>query len=93
MVRKKSMEIQTFFGKKVSDSTEYDTIRHPASFALQKNAKKTELSIFQISGDSVQNRVFFHIIDILCGMCYNNQNVFTRRGSYATGAFFEAVYF
>ena len=47
------MEIQTFFGKKVSDSTEYDTIRHSASFALQKNAKKTELSIFQISGDSV----------------------------------------
>ena len=93
MVRKKSMEIQTFFGKKVSDSTEYDTIRHSVSFALQKNAKKTELSIFQISGDSVQNRVFFHIIDILCRMCYNNQNVFTRRGSYATGAFFEAVHF
>ena len=93
MVQKKSMEIQTFFGKKVSHSTGYDTIRHSVSFALQKNAKKTELSIFQISGDPVQNRVFFHIIDILCRMCYNDQNVFIRRGSYATGAFFEAVHF
>lgn len=49
-----------FFWKNVSDSTGYDTIRHSASFALQKNTKKTELSIFQISGDPVQNRVFFH---------------------------------
>ena len=60
MVRKKSMEIQTFFGKKVSDSTEYDTIRHSASFALQKKMqKRRNYQLFQISGDSVQNRVFF----------------------------------
>ena len=92
MVRKKSMEIQTFFGKKFrirQDTTRFDI---PPRLLYKKCKKDGTINFSNLRRFSTKPCIF-HIIDILCGMCYNNQNVFTRRGSYATGAFFEAVHF
>ena len=92
MVRKKPMEIQTFLEKCFG----FDRIRHDSTFCIvcfTKKYKKDGTINFSNLRRFSTKPCIFHIIDILCRMCYNDQNVFTRRGSYATGAFFEAVHF
>lgn len=74
----------------------FNRIRHDSTFCIvcfTKKCKKDGTINFSNLRRFSTKPCIFHIIDILCRMCYNNQNVFTRRGSYATGAFFEAVHF
>ena len=93
MVQKKSMEIQTFFGKMFrirQDTTRFDI---PYCLLYKKMQKRRNYQFFKSQAIQYKAVYFCHIIDILCRMCYNDQNVFTRRGSYAAGAFFEAMHF
>ena len=93
MVQKKSMEIQTFFGKKFrirQDTTRFD---NPYCLLYKKMQKRRNYQFFKSQAIQYKAVCVCHIIDILCRICYNDQNVFTRRGSYAAGAFFEAMHF